>query len=137
MQFHRYLQTITAWYTACQHLIAFKGTITALDVFCLTPSIDINITHGNVKAFVNAYTQQLELVIADQPDYLAKAKAVFTKQNFFSKDGKVVQDVTRLSNQKTVHAEASLMALVSAASQASQENPLEDQIPEGVFPVSH
>lgn len=140
MQLHRYLQTITAWITARQRLVAFKGTIKTLDIFYLKNTPHITITHEDVKTFVDTYVQRLELAFDNYPaEYLAKAKAVLTERKLLSKNGNTSEEFAQLcQGQMTMHPESSLMALASAAIQVSEDsNPLKSQISDGVFPVSH
>ncbi|KAL1941128.1 hypothetical protein VTO73DRAFT_7340 [Trametes versicolor] len=136
MQLHRYLQTITAWITARQRLVAFKGTIKTLDIFYLKNTPHLTITHEDVKTFVDTYVQRLELAFDNYPaEYLAKAKAVLTERKLLSKNGNTSEEFAQLcQGQMTMHPETSLMALASAAMQESEDNPLKSQIPDGVFP---
>lgn len=139
MQLHRYLQTITAWITARQRLVAFKGTIKTLDIFYLKNTPHNTITHEDVKTFVDTYVQRLESAFDNYPaEYLAKAKVVLTEHKLLSENGNTSEEFAQLcQGQMTMHPETSLMALASAAIQESEDTPLKSQIPDGVFPVSH
>ncbi|KAI0820822.1 hypothetical protein BC628DRAFT_827413 [Trametes gibbosa] len=137
---HRYLQSITTWYTSRRILMSgFKAPARDVMVFQVKANPSRQVTYEDVKTMTDAYMDQLRQHYSS--DEVGRATHFLATKGFICKNPDPPAEEkqmmsAKLTEQMAVHAEASMLALVWTARYGSSEEQCGQNLLETYFPNS-